>query len=302
MARGEVPGSGFGPISRRTLLWSAAAAGAVVGGTVLSARTGDPTITTLKRLAGFDNGPAKPGAVRIEKVRSRARNRVVDMVTMYPTPDPEPDLPVCLLLHGRFGSARLASFGKLPKVLSTLVHNELVPPFALVALDGGPNSYWHRYRPDDDPMEMLLEEFPEWMHERQLGDGNGTPFAITGVSMGGFGALVYARRRLEANNPLKAAAVVSPALMTSWNEMKTRNAFADQAAWSALDPLRHIDKLGKLPLGVWCGTEDRFITGTRQFIKAARPQVASTSPGGHNDIYYTHAAPEVVDFLGRYVP
>ncbi|MEU5851091.1 alpha/beta hydrolase [Saccharopolyspora shandongensis] len=234
--------------------------------------------------------------VLIEQVYSQARNCPVHLVTMFPKGVAREGLPVCLMLHGRFGDAR-KSAGGLPTWLSDSVAARRIPPFAFLAVDGGGNSYWHRW-PGDDPMSMLLDEVPRWLAERRLGGPSGQPFAAAGISMGGFGALLYARRRREQGNPLSAAAVVSPALITSWREMSKRRAFANEAEWAAMDPLRHVDELGDVPLGVWCGTDDRFIEGTRRFIGTARPEYASTTPGGHNSRYYRKALPEVVDFVG----
>jgi S-formylglutathione hydrolase FrmB len=244
--------------------------------------------------------PPDQNNVSVERVYSRAREQDVDIVTMYPNNVDRAGLPVCLMLHGRFGDARKSAWG-LPIWLSTAVARGAVPPFAFLAVDGGGNSYWH-YHPGDDPMWMLLDEVPMWLKERGLGGPDGQPFAVSGISMGGFGALLYARKRRERNSPVRAAAVVSPALITNWPEMDKRKAFTDEAEWAESDPLQHIDALGDVPTGVWCGTEDRFITGTRQFIKRARPEIASTSSGGHNSRYYRKALPEVISFVGRHVP
>lgn len=244
---------------------------------------------------------AKQSNVSVETVHSQARNREVDLVTMYPSGVPRERLPVCLLLHGRFGDARRSS-GGVPAWLTASVKAGKVPPFAILAVDGGGNSYWHQ-RSGDDPMWMLLDEVPRWLGERGLGGGDGQPFAVAGISMGGFGALLYTRRRNELGSPVRATAVVSPALITSWPEMARRRAFVDENEWSAIDPMRHVAALEDVPLGVWCGTRDRFITGTRKFVRKARPEVASIStPGGHNSRYYRLALPQVVDFVGGYVP
>lgn len=248
-------------------------------------------------------GPTRPLAnqsnVSVESVHSQARNREVDLVMMYPEGVPKAGLPVCLVLHGRFGDAR-KSAGGLPAWLSKAVADRKIPPFAFLAVDGGGNSYWHR-RPDDDPMWMLLDEVPRWLAERGLGGPDGQPFAAAGISMGGFGALVYARRRNEHEIPLQATAVVSPALITNWRQMRRRDAFSDEQEWAALDPLRNVDKLEDVPLGVWCGTGDRFIKGTRRFIDLAKPDVASTTAGGHNSRYYRKALPQVVGFIGNHL-
>ena len=241
---------------------------------------------------------AKQDNVLVETVFSQARNRDVELVTMYPDGVPREGLPVCLMLHGRFGDAR-KSAGGLPTWLTDSVAARRIPPYAFLAVDGGANSYWHRW-PGDDPMSMLLDEVPGGLAERDLGGEDGQPFAVSGISMGGFGALVYTRRRREHGNPVKATAVVSPALITNWPEMNKRRAFANEAAWAAIDPLRHVRSLGSVPLGVWCGTGDRFIVGTRKFVAKARPEYASiASPGGHNSRYYRKALPELVDFVGR---
>ncbi|KEI44136.1 alpha/beta hydrolase [Saccharopolyspora rectivirgula] len=237
--------------------------------------------------------------VLVEQVYSQARNRHVDLVTMYPKGHVRQELPVCVMLHGRFGDARNSAAG-LPAWLSSAVHEHGLPPFAILTVDGGGNTYWHR-RLDDDPMWMLLEELPSWMAERGLGGPRGLPFAVSGVSMGGFGALLYARRRQERDEPLRAVAVVAPALLTSWEQMRKRRAFSSEQEWAEVDPLRHIDALGDVPIGVWCGTHDRFIEGAREFIRRADPEYASTTPGGHNSRYYRKALPELVRFVGRHL-
>jgi hypothetical protein len=120
--------------------------------------------------------------------------------------------------------------------------------------------------------------------------------------MGGFGALLYARRRNERREPLAAVAAIAPGLLLSWREMSKRGAFRDREQWASLDPLRNVAALGEVPVGVWCGTEDGFIDGTRRLIRLARPEVAFTGPGGHGDPFYRDVVPDVLTFLGRHAP
>lgn len=276
---------------RRTLLASGLAGLSTVGlGLSGDTEPGSATSEPAHRLKNQSN-------VLVESVHSEARDREVELVTMCPEGMNLHDLPVCLMLHGRFGDAR-DSAGGLPTWLTTAVNRGQIPPYAFLAVDGGGNSYWHSSE-DDDPMWMLMEEVPRWLGERGLGGPDGQPAAVSGISMGGFGALLYARRRQEHGSPLHAAAVVSPALLTSWQEMHKRKAFTNSREWAAIDPLRNIGALSEVPLGVWCGTEDRFIKGTRRFARLAKPEVVSTSPGGHNSRYYRKALPEVVRFVGR---
>ncbi|MGM1057829.1 alpha/beta hydrolase [Saccharothrix sp. Mg75] len=286
-------------VSRRTVL-TASVGGALAAAGVTAAVHGDAPFGEALRHAVGVAGPVpavKRAVVTVERVRSRYRDREVDLLTMVPPGVSTRGLPLSILLHGRNGTARLAAFGGLPEVLVAAVGRGSVPPFGFVAVDGGDN-YWHENFPGDDPMAMLLEEVPVWLAER----GFGAPFACTGVSMGGFGALLYGRRRTERRERTAAVAAVSPGLITTWEEMAKRNAFRDPEQWARLDPLKNLDKLGDAPTGVWVGDRDRFIEGTRILLANAKLAVESVTPGGHDDTFYRKVVPDVVRFLGRRVP
>jgi S-formylglutathione hydrolase FrmB len=286
-------------LGRRTLL-TALGLGTVAVGGLAAGSPGSTGVTVRRALdaAGSAVTGYRP-VTRIEQVYSQARRRRVTLLTILPPGVPTQGLPVSLLLHGLNGNARYAAVGGMPTVLADLVTRQVVPPFAFVALDGG-NNYWHEAYPGDDPMGMLLDEVPRWLAARGLGAG-GMPFACTGVSMGGFGALLYGRRRAERRQPAQAIATISPALLTSWTEMAKRHAFTDANQWASLDPLRNLDKLGPQPTGVWVGDHDKFIDGTRRFIAQVKPEVAVVTAGAHNDALYRKVVPDAIRFLGRHV-
>lgn len=240
------------------------------------------------------------GAAKVERVPSAARGRDVDFVTWLPTRTPRPGLPMVLVLHGLHGRARSAVPTGTAAELSSQVARKAVPPFGLVAVDGGDN-YWHENRPGDDPMGMLLEEVPQWLKRRGLGGADGLPVAVLGMSMGGFGGLLYGRRRQERRQPVSALALLAPALILSWDEMSKRQAFHDQADWASMDPLKHLGATGPAALGVWCGTEDPFIGGVRQFIAAEHPAVVYTARGKHGDSFNRTVVPSVIGFLGKQI-
>ncbi|KJK42067.1 esterase [Lentzea aerocolonigenes] len=282
--------------SRRTLF---AAIGVVIAtatgvATYVSASSQVPEeqIATSDRVSRTTG--AKP-AVHFERVYSNARHRWVTLAFYLPTGTPPRGLPMSILLHGLHGDARHAAVGDLADVLASAVKKGSVPAFGFVAVDGGDN-YWHENIPGDDPMAMLLDELPQWLRER----GYGEPFAITGASMGGFGALLYARRRAERGDPVAATAAISPGLITTWPEMAKRRAFKDEGEWTSLDPLRHLTSTGPTALGVWIGDRDRFIEGTRRFIRDVRPEVGTVKGGGHDDGFYRKVTPDVVQFLAKY--
>jgi S-formylglutathione hydrolase FrmB len=282
--------------SRRTLL--AAIGGIVATATGVATYVSSSSEATEQQIATADRvrgtSAAKP-TVRFERVYSAARHREVTLAFYLPTGANPRGLPMSILLHGLHGDARHASIGNLDEVLTTAVAKGAVPAFGFVAVDGGDN-YWHENIPGDDPMAMLLDEVPQWLRER----GYGEPFAVTGVSMGGFGALLYARRRAERGDPIAATAAISPGLITTWPEMAKRRAFKNEREWASLDPLRHLHSTGPTALGVWIGDRDRFIEGTRRFIHDVRPEVGTVKSGGHDDGFYRKVTPDVVQFLAKY--
>jgi dienelactone hydrolase len=235
------------------------------------------------------NVPAGP--VTVERVRSAARGRDVDLVIMKPDGAGAAGLPVCLMLHGRGGTARgFIDFG-IPRVLTASMRSG-VPPFAIAAMDCGEHYFMARH--GDDPFRMLLDEVPGWLTQRGL-DGNS--LAALGFSMGGFGALCLARRRPD----LRAVAVASPALFQRWPEAKSRNVFTDEQHWARYEPLRHVDAFSDVPLGVWCGTEDPFVDAAREFIDKARPEVGAITRGGHTGGYWLRVLPDMFAFVSKHL-
>jgi pimeloyl-ACP methyl ester carboxylesterase len=281
-------------VSRRSILLAGATGGVVIG-----------ALGGIASLAGLlDEQAPQPktqDVTTVDRVYSKARGREIDLVTILPATSSSDRLPVCLFLHGLHANARHATPSNLGRQLIAHASRGAIRPFAFVAVDGGDN-YWHENHSGDNSMAMLLDEIPGWLAERNLGDANGIPFACAGVSMGGFGALLYARRRNERGNPLNAVAAISPGLLMSWREMSTRKAFRDREQWAALDPLRNVGALGTVPVGMWCGTEDHFIDGVRKFIALAKPEVGYTGPGTHGDAFYRGIVPSVLAFLGRHTP
>ncbi|GLZ32721.1 esterase [Lentzea sp. NBRC 105346] len=281
--------------SRRTLLASIGAVGLTAAGVALKVSSSRTPLSEAISPAGNIAASAKSPDVRVERVFSQARGRYVDLMLVLPGGVSTAKLPMSILLHGLHGDARHAACGGLPQALNSAVARGTVPPFGFVAVDGG-DHYWHENVAGDDPMKMLLDEVPGWLRERGLAE----PFACTGVSMGGFGALLYARRRLERGTPLGAVATIAPALITSWTEMRKRRAFTNESVWADMDPLKHLTATGSTPVGVWIGDRDQFVGGARRFIADVHPAVGHIGRGGHNDDFYKTVTPDVVRFLGKH--
>lgn len=133
----------------------------------------------------------------VEQVRSAARGREVTLVTVRPEGPDGAGPPVVLALHSRYGNAGQFLDLELADLVAELV-GAGSPPFAVAAVDGG-DTYWQARDASDDPLRMLTDELPGWLAQRHLlGAAGGAPRAAFGISMGGFGAMRYARARAVA--------------------------------------------------------------------------------------------------------
>ncbi|HET6286833.1 MAG TPA: alpha/beta hydrolase-fold protein [Amycolatopsis sp.] len=273
-------------MSRRGLLLGAAA----VGGSALVSACGAEKSPLLgpPPVAPPSTPTPLTEAVTVQKMRSAARNRDVNLVVIAPDGVSRVGMPVCVALHGRGADARTFLNLGVQNALNQVVAAGL-PGFAVVAVDG--DNYWVDVGKADDPQRMLSDELPGWLAQRRLRPAT----AIFGISMGGFGALRYAR---EHKN-LKAVAVASAALFVSWPDAKSRKVFANREQWESHEPLLHTGDLSAASTGVWCGNSDPFARADRKLIKALDPAVANMTPGEHNDDYWRGIMPEVLKFVGE---
>lgn len=231
----------------------------------------------------------------VEKVASAARGQDVTLVTVRP-PGHDDDLPAVLALHTRYADALQFLELGLPEVLAEVV-GAGGRPFTVAAVDGG-DTYWHARDPDDDPLRMLTDEIPGWLAERGLGrDADGLPRAVLGISMGGFGALRYARARAATGRPLSAVAILSAAMFPTWDEAVQRDAFADRDDWAAHEPMLYLPELRGLPLGVWCGENDLFMPIARRLTLELPGAAAHLGPGEHTMEYWREVLPDVLRHL-----
>lgn len=284
-------------LTRRGVLLGAlglTVAGTATGAALIS--DGKPEEAPARRVVGV-SGPdgtvpnVPPCPVSVDTVHSAARGLDVNLVIMRPGGIHENPLPVCLMLHGRGGTARgFIDFG-MPRVLAAAVRDG-VPPFAIAAVDCGE----HYFVPQgsDDPLGMLLNEVPGWLTARGL---DATSMAALGISMGSSGALTLARQRHD----LRAVAAASPAVFRRWSDAKKRNAFASERQWQDYEPLRHTADFAGIPLGVWCGTEDPFVDSARELITKTHPEVHSITRGEHAAGYWLHVLPDMMRFVGKHL-
>ena len=131
---------------------------------------------------------------------------------------------------------------------------------------------------------MLTEELPGWLEERGLATN---PFAVLGISMGGYGALNYA-----ANLERPGGRRDQPGAVPRWPEARPATVFADR------------DAVGRTPtrcatLGAPVTAADRRVVrrgdpfidapGARRHARS-RPS-ADIEPGDHDAAFWRRCCP-----------
>lgn len=200
----------------------------------------------------------------------------------------QPLRPV-IALHGKGSDAATVMAGGVEQGLAQAV-NAALPPFAVVAVDGG-GSYWHKRASGEDSGAMVLDELIPMLDSQRLDTSR---VAFLGWSMGGYGALLLGGRL----GPARTAAIcaVSPALWTSAGAAAP-GAF-DGAADYAANSVWGMPALGSIPIRVDCGDGDPFYSATKQFIaQLPNPPAGGFSPGGHNGGFWSSQLPAELTWM-----
>ncbi|NGN92025.1 esterase [Nocardioides sp. KC13] len=195
------------------------------------------------------------------------------------------DLPVVVALHGHGGSADgLLGAYHLDSALAASGHR-----FAIAAIDGGAEGFWHPRADGRDPLHLLLEAFLPALKDYAL-----RPAGLIGWSMGGYGALL-ADSLLPSKEKLPVCAV-SPGILL-------RYADAPEWAFDGPDDFRRWDLRKRWDLDpelvrVDCGTEDGLYPAVRRFAEEKGLSLNS-APGGHDLDYWLPLVPSQLDWLAE---
>ena len=243
---------------------------------------------------------ASPGPSFSGTFYSAARNRRVGYTIAYPSGHRVgAQLPLVVMLHGYGGNHADALVGMSPaQALALQVDGRPLASMAMVTVDGG-DGYWNPH-PGDDPMAMVIGELIPRC--RRLGLGR-PPWRIgaMGISMGGYGALLFAEKhpRLFA-----AVAAISPAIWTSYPQARSANAvaFASAASFADDDVVTHAAALAHVPVRIASGYDDPFYPGVQALARAVPAgSVVDFSKGCHTGPFFAGQQPPSLTFLARHL-
>jgi enterochelin esterase-like enzyme len=199
-------------------------------------------------------------------------------------------LRTVIALHGKDSNAEeVMGFG-VEAALAKVVQAGL-PPFAVVAVDGG-DGYWHPRLSGDDSGSMVLKELLPMLPRMGLDTSR---VGFIGWSMGGYGALLLGGLLGAART--SAICAVSPALYATSTEAVASGAFDTWDDWNTYNVFG-APALSTIKLRIDCGQDDRFFPATRQFVTSLRraPQGIAFN-GGHDVVAWRAQLPTEMAWL-----
>jgi len=283
--------------------------GAGIAGVDLVSRGVLPGRSMLEKLDGAcsvaspPQASSPPGPSFSGTFYSAARRRTVGYTIAYPPRHrPGDELPLVVMLHGFGGSHADALAGMSPaQGLALKAGGRPLAPMAMVTVDGG-NGYWNPH-PGDNPMAMVIDELIPRCQRLDLGRPP-QRIATLGISMGGYGALLFAEKYPHL---IAAVAAISPAIWTSYAQARQANpaAYASAAAFAANDAVTHAAALGRRPVRVASGYDDPFYPGVQALARAlpalGGAAVVDFGPGCHDGSYFAAQEPPSLAFLAGHL-
>jgi predicted esterase len=194
-----------------------------------------------------------------------------------------------ITLHGKGSDAATVMAGGVEQGLAQAVDAGL-PPFAVVAVDGG-GSYWHSRASGEDSGAMVNDELIPLLSARGLDTSR---VAFLGWSMGGYGALLLGGRLGSARTA--AICAVSPALWLSPGAAAP-GAFDGADDFSA-NSVFGMPALASIPIRVDCGDSDPFYSATKEFVASLpNPPAGGFFPGGHDPSLWSAQLPAELTWI-----
>jgi len=239
-------------------------------------------------------------------VKSNALKKRADL-TVFTPQNTEEALPIVIFLHGVYGSHWAWTMkGNVHKTAQKLVNDGKIKPMILVMPSDGLYGDGSGYVPHKtaDYERWIVEDVIQVVKEQCVQATDNSPVFITGLSMGGFGAL-----RLGAKYPSVFKAFSGLSSITHFDQIGEFVADFKQLQEDALEQdgvLEWILKNKNIlpPFRFDCGSEDILIEYNRklhaELKKQGIPHFYEEFPGGHSWEYWTEHIAETLLFFNQY--
>ena len=230
------------------------------------------------------------------QVQSKAMNKIIKNVIILPDDyQPSKTYPVVYLLHGATGN--YSDWVKKGPVVKKLADTY---QFIIVCPDGGFNS-WYWDSPVDNSYKyetFVAEELPAYIdsHYATIKDKSGR--AITGLSMGGHGALYLAFRHQDlfgAAGSMSGGVDIRP-FPNNWDIAKRLGSLEQNPeTWDKYTVVNMVGLLknSSLKLIFDCGVNDFFynvnVNLHNELLEMKYPHDFIVRPGVHNWTYWNNA-------------
>jgi S-formylglutathione hydrolase FrmB len=250
---------------------------------------------------------AKAAVVDTVKVHSQSMQKDIKAVIITPdTYASAKELPVVYLLHGYSGN-HLDWINKAKGFEKAADQHNLI----IVCPDGGYSSwYWNSpVDPKSQYETFISDELVKAIDAKYKTIKDRTGRAITGLSMGGHGALYLAIKHQDifgAAGSMSGGVDIRP-FPDSWDISRLLGTYAEQPErWEKNTVINMLNQLtpNSLAIIIDCGTEDFFIKVNenlhQQLLYRNIPHDFITRPGGHTWPYWTNAVKFQLLFMSNY--
>lgn len=229
------------------------------------------------------------------EIYSNSMRRNIRSVIIAPASKKTERLPVVYLLHG-YSGAYNNWINKMPTLPALAERYRCI----IVCPDGAYGS-WYIHSPADSTNryeEYVSDEVVRYVDSHYRSIKSSDARAITGLSMGGHGALMLAMRHQDV---FGAAASMSGAvnLQPLAKKFGVSKAFGDSTQLASLITKYSVYEIAdtfsnkKMPLMIDCGIDDMFIGDNRllhdRLIKRKMDHTYIERNGGHSWAYWTNA-------------
>ena len=250
--------------------------------------------------------PAFAAKVDTVNVWSAAMKKNIPTVVITPEKATDAALPVVYLLHGYSGNYS-DWVKKVPAVKDYADRFNMI----IVCPDGGYGS-WYWNSPVDAGFQYetyVAEELVKWVDGKFKTIASPKGRAITGLSMGGHGALYLAMRHqgvFGAAGSMSGGVDIRP-FPKNWDMARRLGTYAEQPArWEQHTVMNqlHLLTAGSLALMIDCGTEDFFFGVNEKLHETLMyrniPHDYVVRPGGHTWAYWANAVEYQLLFAQRF--